>query len=80
MAASRKASRRTFLGSSVAVGAAAGSVPYFAWSQPAFANRAATDRPQVGCIGLGGMGTGDAREHAQYGDVVAVCDVDVRHA
>ena len=26
------------------------------------------------------MGTGDASEHANYADVVAVCDVDVRHA
>jgi predicted dehydrogenase len=26
------------------------------------------------------MGTGDARAHAHFGDVVAVCDVDSRHA
>ena len=26
------------------------------------------------------MGTGDARQHARFGDVVAVCDVDSRHA
>jgi predicted dehydrogenase len=80
MTPARKPSRRSFLGTSAAAGAAAGSVPYFAWSQPAFANAAATDRPQIGCIGLGGMGTGDARGHAQFGDIVAVCDVDSRHA
>jgi len=72
-------SRRTFLGSAAA-GAAAGWLPSFAWSRRAFANQAATDRPVVGCIGLGGMGTGDARGHAQFGDIVAVCDVDRRHA
>lgn len=26
------------------------------------------------------MGTGDARRHAPFGDIVAVCDVDARHA
>ena len=80
MAARTTTSRRTFLGTSAAAGAAAGGIPYFAWTQPAFANRAATDRPQIGCIGLGGMGTGDARAHARFGDIVAVCDVDRRHA
>jgi predicted dehydrogenase len=73
-------SRRGFLGTSAAAGAAAATVPYFAWSQPAFANRAATDRPGIGCIGLGSMGTGDARGHAGFGDILAVCDVDSRHA
>jgi len=75
MKAAVSPSRRGFLGTSAAVGAAA-ALPAFAWSQPAFANRAASDRPRIGCIGLGGMGRGDAREHAQFGDIVAVCDVD----
>ena len=26
------------------------------------------------------MGSGDAQEHARYGDVLAVCDVDTAHA
>ena len=26
------------------------------------------------------MGTGDARQHAGYGDILAVCDVDSRYA
>jgi predicted dehydrogenase len=80
MAARNTTSRRTFLGTSAAAGAVAGGVPSFAWTQPAFANQAATDRPLIGCIGLGGMGTGDARAHARFGDIVAVCDVDRRHA
>jgi len=80
MAASKKTSRRTFLGSSAAFGAAAGGVPSFAWTQPAFANLAANDRPLIGCIGTGSMGMGDAKQHARFGDIVAVCDVDSRHA
>jgi len=79
MTSSATTSRRTFITNSAA-GIAAGSLPYFAWSQPAFANTAATDRPQIGCIGVGSMGTGDARGHAGFGDIVAVCDVDARHA
>jgi predicted dehydrogenase len=34
------------------------------------------ERPRVGCIGMGGMGNGDARAAKKYGDIVAVCDVD----
>jgi predicted dehydrogenase len=76
------ASRRQFLGSS-ALGAAAvtgGFVPAFAWTSRAFANDAANDRPRIGCIGTGSMGTGDAHQHAQFGDILAVCDVDDRHS
>lgn len=72
-------SRRDFLKQS-SVAAAATSVAYFPWSQKAFANQSANDRPRIGCVGLGGMGTGDARQHARFGDVVAVCDVDLGHA
>jgi predicted dehydrogenase len=76
MTTEHRTSRRTFLGAS----AAAGAVPYFAWTQPAFANQVASDRPQIGCIGVGSMGMVDARQHAAFGDIVAVCDVDSRHA
>ncbi|MCO6043914.1 Gfo/Idh/MocA family oxidoreductase [Aeoliella sp. ICT_H6.2] len=69
-------SRRQFLATS----AAAAAVPYFAWNQKAFANDEKNDRPNIGCIGVGSMGTGDARGHAHFGDVVAVCDVDMGHA
>lgn len=37
------------------------------------------DRPRIGCIGMGGMGSGDAVNAAHYGDIVAVCDVDKNH-
>jgi predicted dehydrogenase len=72
--------RRDFLKKSAATAAAGTVVPYFAWNEKAFANDAKNDRPQIGCIGVGSMGTGDARAHARFGDVVAVCDVDSRHA
>ncbi len=70
--------RRDFLKTSTA--AAAASVPYFAWNQKAFANQAKNDRPQIGCIGVGSMGSGDARAHGSFGDILAVCDVDAGRA
>ena len=72
--------RRDFLKSSATAGAFAGSLAYFPWSEKAFANVAPNDRPRIGCIGVGSMGTGDARGHARFGDVLAVCDVDRNHA
>ncbi len=38
------------------------------------------DRPGIGLIGCGGMGTGDAGNAQRFGDIVAVCDVDDSHA
>jgi predicted dehydrogenase len=72
--------RRDFLKTSVSAATAAGLVPYFGTSRSTFANNSANDRPQIGCIGVGSMGTGDAHGHANFGDIVAVCDVDSRHA
>ena len=71
--------RRDFLKTS-AFAAAATSVPYFHWSQKAFANDEANSRPRIGCIGVGSMGSGDARGHAGFGDILAVCDVDSQRA
>ncbi len=70
-------SRRTFLKSA---GSAAAATAYFPWTERAFANQSKNDRPTVGGIGLGGMGSGDCRGHAGFGDVVAVADVDENHA
>ncbi len=72
--------RRNFLKKSAVAGAAAGAVPYFRWSESAFANDSANDRPRIGCVGVGSMGSGDARGHASFGDVLAVCDVDAGRA
>lgn len=66
--------RRDFLKSSTLL--AVGSVPYFRSTAEAFANRSQNDRPIIGCIGVGSMGAVDAAEHAQFGDIAAVCDVD----
>ncbi len=73
------ATRRDFLKTTTAV-AAASTLQYFPWTQKAFANQEKNDRPRIGCIGVGSMGTGDAHGHANFGDILAVCDVDSRHA
>lgn len=69
--------RREFLHTAAAT---AGSVAYFPWTQKSFANQSKNDRPRIGGIGLGGMGSGDCRGHARFGDIVAVADVDTKHA
>jgi predicted dehydrogenase len=70
--------RRRFIGGA-AIGAIS-AVPYFGWQEAAFANVSQNDRPNIGCIGVGSMGSGDARAHATFGNIVAVCDVDEAHA
>ena len=74
----RQTTRRDFFKRSLLAAAAGSAIPYFAWTPKAFANASANDRPRIGCIGVGGMGTVDAREHASFGDIVAVCDVDAQ--
>ena len=67
MAGGRQASRRRFLGAAVA-GGAAGAAPLFVpvtFASSAFANESANDRPGVACIGTGGIGMRDAREHRE---------------
>ncbi len=72
--------RRDFLKRTGAFSAATAALPYFFTAEKAFANDSANDRPTVGCIGMGGMGSGDARSHKRFADILAVCDVDKRHA
>lgn len=72
--------RRDFLKQSTLLAAAGSTLPYFSWIQPAFANNSSNSRPRIGCIGVGSMGTGDAHQHANFGDILAVCDVDAGHA
>jgi predicted dehydrogenase len=40
---------------------------------------APSERPGIALIGCGGRGTGVAREAAEHGNMVAVCDVDESH-
>jgi predicted dehydrogenase len=42
--------------------------------------RAKNDRPRLALIGCGGQGSGDARGASNFGDFLAVCDVDRGHA
>jgi predicted dehydrogenase len=71
-------SRRSFLKTTASASVAAATVPYFATSTHA-KPLAANDKFTIGCIGTGSMGTGDAEQHANFGNVVAVCDVDANH-
>jgi len=80
MLQTRGLGRRSFLKSSGTLAAAATTAAWFPWSQAAFANRMAVDRPRIGCIGLGGMGRGDAHGHKSFGDILALCDVDENQA
>ncbi len=72
--------RRQFLKTTAAASAIGATAPYFAWTEKAFANESKNDRPRIGCIGVGSMGSGDAQGHSHYGDILAVCDVDKNHA
>ena len=79
MAKHARTTRRGFIGTSAAgaaVAATSGMVPFIPWTATAFANQSANDRPRIACIGTGSMGLGDAVQHGQYGDILAVCDVD----
>ena len=74
-------SRRDFLKKTTVAAVAGSAAPYFAWSPKAFANSAANDRPRIGLIGVGDLGANwDAPQHAQFADIVAVCDVDSSRA
>ena len=80
MSLKKNSSRRRFIKQSVATAVATSTTAYFPWSEKAFANESKNDRPIIGGIGLGGMGSGDCRGHARFGDIVAVADVDQKHA
>ncbi len=67
--------RRSFLKAAAATTA----VAYFPWTEKTFANQSKNDRPIIGGIGLGGMGSGDCSQHSGFGDIVAIADVDANH-
>jgi len=68
--------RRRFLQAGSGAVVAAALTPWHAWATRPMMNRSPNDRPNIGCIGVGSMGTGDAREHASFANIIAVCDVD----
>ena len=65
--------RRSFLKTTAAMGAG-----YFvaAGTEQALSN-SALERPNVLCVGIGGKGGSDSSNAAQFGNVVAFCDVDL---
>jgi predicted dehydrogenase len=79
-------SRRSFLQRCASVAAAAGLPAWFVERELSAAEAgparpaSANDRPGVALVGCGGQGTRDAQNAANWGDVVAVCDVDAKNA
>jgi myo-inositol 2-dehydrogenase / D-chiro-inositol 1-dehydrogenase len=75
-------SRRRFLRKTTAMALTATAVPYWCTGEKSWADelKSKNDRPQIGVIGVGGRGLGVGQWAANFGDVVAVCDVDRQHA
>jgi len=79
-------SRRTFLAKTAALAALTGLPSWFVERQLLSAAelpakvKSPNARPGVCLVGCGGMGTGDAVNASNYGDILAVCDVDDSHA
>ncbi len=65
-------SRRRFL---TTAAVAATTIPYL-WTAPRVRSEDQNSRLRLGMIGCGGKGRDDARLASEYGDFVAVCDVD----
>lgn len=79
----RSTSRRDFLNFSTQAAVAGALLP--AWlGDLAYGNQnqntTPNERPLVGSIGVGGQGTGIMHRAREFGDIVAVCDVDSSHA
>ena len=76
-------SRRTFLKNTMAISAGALAFPSIVPGTVLGKNGALapSNRIVLGCIGVGGMGTGNLRSFLELEDVrvVAVCDVDANH-
>jgi predicted dehydrogenase len=69
---SRRPNRRDFLKQSTVAGFGfwvAGGVSLADSSSP-------NEKPNIACIGVGGKGAGDSSQAGQYGNIVAICDID----
>ena len=78
-------SRRAFLQRCSLIAAMTGLPLWFVERQQLQAAEAVktptpNDRPGIGLIGCGGQGNGDAANAANFGNILAVCDVDQGHA
>ena len=76
----RSSTRREFNVSLASLTALGPFASYWLDGQPVVAEKftAKNDRPLVAAIGLGGRGRSIAKQAAQFGDVVALCDVDLQ--
>lgn len=70
--------RRDLLRSGALV-VASGTLPYV-WTSSRAAAQDKNDRPNVACIGVGGMGRGDGLSASRFGNIVACADVERGHA
>lgn len=75
---SKKLSRRHFLTISALTAAGTTFVPYFASAdtEERAKPRSANDRLRIGAVGMRYQGTVVAEKAKDYGDIVAICDVD----
>ncbi|QDT33746.1 Gfo/Idh/MocA family protein [Thalassoglobus polymorphus] len=71
-----KTTRRDFLQTSAAIGAAVyvGSPKAYAQGE----ERSANEVVSYACIGVGGKGSSDSADASKHGNIVAICDVDDR--
>jgi len=68
----KHSTRRDFLKTSAAIGAAVYVGHDKAWSQ----EKSPNERVRYACIGVGGKGKSDSQDAGKHGDVIAICDVD----
>lgn len=71
---SRPSTRRDFMKTTAAIGAAVWVGPQTSRGQ----ERSANERVRYACVGVGGKGSSDSADAAKHGDVVAICDIDDR--
>jgi predicted dehydrogenase len=68
----RSTSRRGFLKTSAVIGAGYWTLGGVAPRE----SRAANEKIQFACVGVGGKGASDSQDAGRAGDVVAICDID----
>jgi predicted dehydrogenase len=78
-------SRRSFLRTCSAIAAGTGLPGWFVERELFAASSkrkplGPNDRPGIALVGCGGMGRGDAGNASRFGEILAVCDVDGKHA
>ena len=74
-----QSTRRDFLKTSAGAAALGSAFPYF-WTTSSIAQDSPNERINVASIGVGGRGSGIARQAEKIGNMVACCDVDSGHA